>query len=527
MNPFPQPKSCLPERLSTFTGREIEIDAIKSSLVDKDRGIVSVIGGPGFGKSTIAVEVAHRLSEEYNISVNFSCLSRALTMPEAVRLLCLDIGIEPGEDPKSSLMVWLRNMKPGKVVLVLDNIEQLLEGEAKSDLFDLLRFLRKDSNQHLQIITTSRKSFRVSDLENECCFVETMDTDSSEELLRKCCPEKELQSDDLKEMANLCGHVPLSLRLLAFHLKECSTDQEVGKLVEWLQNSPMDVLQTPDNKVINAIEKSFEILPSEQQTHFVRLSVFEGNFKRETAQHVTELPEIKTEHFLSELVERSLLQRSGGNYSIHPLTRSYLIGLEEFVHELKHARELMVEHFLRVCHDLSLKYWSKDGSNVARKALKENVHHVEKVLKICEEALNKTNPVPAIVNILVESQIYQSSSRCFYNFILPILSPTLVRKFLECCAQLAKRQRNAVAELNFECLLADEIGRRIGWTSKEYKNGMELAKKTFEEIEKDQKGNGELKSYFYYCYGRYQFNRHCTSEAEVYLKKSLEMRRSE
>ena len=210
------PTSRLPERLSTFTGREKEIKAIKCSLLEKGRGIVSIIGGPGFGKSTIAVEVAHRLSEEYNISVIFSYLSRALTVPEAVRRLCLDIRIEPGEDPESSLMVWLRNMKAGKVVLVLDNIEQLLEGEAKSDLFGLLRFLRKDSSQRLQIITTSRKSFRVSDLENECCFLKEMDTDSSMELLKKCYPEKELQSDDLKEMANLCGHVPLALRLLAY-----------------------------------------------------------------------------------------------------------------------------------------------------------------------------------------------------------------------------------------------------------------------------------------------------------------------
>ena len=386
-----EPTSRLPERLSTFTGREKEIREIKSSLVEKDCGIVSIIGGPGFGKSTIAVEVAHRLSEKHKIPAFFSYLSRTSTVPEAVRRLCLDICIEPGEDPESSLMVWLRNMKHKKVVFVLDNIEQLLEGEAKSDeLFGLLRSLRKDSNQRLQIITTSRKSFRVSDLENECCSVEEMDTVSSMELLRKCCPEKELQSDDLKEMANLCGHVPLALRLLAYHLK----DTDAAKLVEWLQDTPLEVLQTPDDKVANAIEKSFEILESEVKTHFLRLSVFEGNFNHEAAQHLTGLTEIRTKNVLSGLVERSLLQRSGGNYSIHPLIRCYLIGLEEFLHELNQARELMVEHFLIVCHTLTLTYWSKHGSNVARKALKENLHHVEKVLKICEEALNETNPIP-------------------------------------------------------------------------------------------------------------------------------------
>ena len=311
-----------------------------------------------------------------------------------------------------------------------------------------------------------------------------MDTKSSVELLKRICrPEKVFQCEDLKEMADLCRHVPLALRLLAFRLK----DTDPAKLIEWLRDKPLEVLQTPHQKVINVIEKSLKILQNEEKSHFVRLSVFEGSFNRETAQIVMELTEIKTENVLSELVEQSLLQRSGGNYSIHPLIRSYLTGLEEFLHELKQAKELMVEHLLRVCHDLILKYWSKDGSNVARKALNENLHHVENVLKICGEALNETNLIPAIVNILVESQIYQSSSRFFYNFILHLLSPTLVRKFQECCSQLAKEKKYAVAELNFECLLADEIGRRIGWTSDEYKNRMELRRRLLMRLKKMRK----------------------------------------
>ena len=403
-------KSRLPEKLSTFAGREKEINTTKSSL-DKGCGIVSLVGGPAFGKSSIAVEVSHRLSED-NIHVIFSYLSTTSTKADVVRHLCLDVGVQPGEDPESSLTVWLRNIKE-RVVLVLDNIDQLLMvNEVKQDFINLLRSLRKDSGQQLQIITTSRMVVRVSDLEIECCEVPVMDTESSVELLKKCCPEKVLQYDDLTKMADLCGHVPLALRLLAYRIKNTDPD----KLVEWLQVAPMDVLQTPDQKVRNEIGKSFEILESEEKTHFVRLSVLEGNFNREAAQHITELAEIKTENVLASLVERSLLQRSGGNYSIHSLIKSYLLELEEFAQEQRRAQELMVEHFLRKCHHLTLLYWSKDGSNAARKALKEILHHVEKVLKICEEASSQTNSNSVIVDTLVKSEIYQSSSTSFYYF---------------------------------------------------------------------------------------------------------------
>ena len=75
-------------------------------------------------------------------------------------------------------------------------------------------------------------------------------------------------------------------------------------------------------------------------------------------------------------------------------------------------------------------------------------------------------------------------------------------------------------------MLADEISRTIGWTS-QYKNSMNLAKETFDEIENYEEENSELKSHFYYCYGRYQFSQQNASEAEDYLKRSLQLRRSE
>ena len=84
------PTSRLPERLSTVMGREKEIEEIKSSLMEKNRGIVSIIVAPGFGKRSIAVEVSLCLSEEDKIPVIFSYLSTTSTVPEAVRLFCIE-----------------------------------------------------------------------------------------------------------------------------------------------------------------------------------------------------------------------------------------------------------------------------------------------------------------------------------------------------------------------------------------------------------------------------------------------------
>ena len=73
-----EPTSCLPNRLPMFTGRKVEIQNGIAFLIDKEMAVVSLHGGPGFGKTAIAIEVSHKLSENHNIPVVFSQLPQPL-----------------------------------------------------------------------------------------------------------------------------------------------------------------------------------------------------------------------------------------------------------------------------------------------------------------------------------------------------------------------------------------------------------------------------------------------------------------
>jgi DNA replication protein DnaC len=66
-----QQNSSIPDKPLTFVGRWAEVNTIIYSLVENGCGIV---GGPGFGKTTIAVDVSHHLSNKHNIVVIFSFL---------------------------------------------------------------------------------------------------------------------------------------------------------------------------------------------------------------------------------------------------------------------------------------------------------------------------------------------------------------------------------------------------------------------------------------------------------------------
>ena len=345
-------KSCIPEKLSTFVGREKEVENVLYSLLEKETAIVSLVGGPGFGKSTAAVEVAHRLSDLHQIPVFFSSVRSASSISEVIIRVCHVMGVQLQEDATSSLVFWLKSVQ-GRAVLVIDNIEHLLEDKTQDKFIELLRLLRMHSGGRLQILLTSRRDFDVCGLKAESISIQELDGDSSIQLVRNCYPGKGLKVDYIGKLVSLCGHVPLAICIAASRPRDVDDPEQ---LLDWLKQKPMKLLQTPQEKVENSFEMSFGRLKEADKSSFTRLSVFDGNFDRRAAEKVTDQDDIEMQNILSRLVNRNLVEQRGKRYSLHPLIRSFLLVRVGFDQERIRAEEGMVEHFLKVSHALTLKY---------------------------------------------------------------------------------------------------------------------------------------------------------------------------
>ena len=399
-------KSCILEKSQTFIGRDTEIKQIISSLVENGCGIVSIVGGPGFGKSSLDIEVSHHLSNNHDIVVIFSYLSSASTVPEVMRYLCHDVGVYPGEDPESSLMLWVKNIEK-EVVLVIDNIEQLLESNVKSQFTKLLLTLRKNSHQHMQILTTTRTEFSIPGEATVNVPIGELDEKSSVEPLRNCCPNEKVEDVYLSELTKLCGFVLLALCIAGTRIPDLDDPSE---LIQWLRKKPMEALQNSDQCVRQAIDFSFQKLEDEEKKAFVRLSVFDGNFQKKSAQKVIERNGIETHNGLRNLVTRSLLQRSNDKrFVIHSLIQRFLTDHDQFQDEKTISQELMVRHFLEMCHMLTMDSYSCNGFTGARESLKKDAHNVEKTLIICSQD-QATNLNSNILEFLADSNRYNSSS---------------------------------------------------------------------------------------------------------------------
>ena len=454
------PKSCIPDEPGKFIGRGEQVERIISFLVEDNSGIVSIVGGPGFGKSTIAVIVSHRLKAEHGIVVIFSLLSSASTVEEVILRLCHDFGVDPGEDPESSLMLRLRRIE-NRVVLVMDNIEQLLKDGVKTRFVELIATLRKNSDQNLQILTTTRIKLSNS---HQAIEIRELDEESTVELLKTYCNEtcEKKVTDQLSTLAELCGYVPLALCITGSRIPDLD---DLDEMIEWLKNTPMEALENPDDtdqSVRKAIEFSFKMLVDDDKQALVRLSVFAGNFEKKSAQEVIERNKMQTQHFLKKLEARSLIQGSvDKRFVIHSLIRRFLADHDQFQDAKHKAQGFMVKYFLEVCHSLTMESYSKDKFTDARKSLKDDVHNVEETLKMCSHD-ETTEPNPIIVDTLAGSDIYSSSSRFFYNFCWDLLPQKILRDFHETCATLARSRNDAAIDITFQCLAADQEGRDCG-----------------------------------------------------------------
>ncbi|XP_028396948.1 uncharacterized protein LOC114520814 [Dendronephthya gigantea] len=343
-------ESCIPRKPQTFLGRDAEVNRITTSLMKNNCGIVSIVGEPGFGKSTVAIEVSHHISQ--STVVIYSFLSNTSTVSEVIVRLCHDVGIVPGEDPESSLLSWLKSIEK-KVVLVMDNVQQLLGSDVKPQFIELLLTLRKKSPEYLQILTTSRTEFQIPGQTVVNHQLQVLDVKSSIELLRKCCADEKIEDIRLSELANLCGFVPLALCVAGTLIPNLDDPSE---LVQWLRENPIEASSDSKQCVLQkVIEFSFQKLSDDDKKALVCLSVFDGNFETIHAKKVIERStKLETLEFLKNLVCRGLIQGTDDtNFVIHPFVRRFLADHDHFQFEKAIAQGLMVKHFLTMCHSLT------------------------------------------------------------------------------------------------------------------------------------------------------------------------------
>ena len=329
------PPHNLPLQLSSFIGREKEQRDI-AKLVVRNR-LVTLVGTGGIGKTSLALQVGHRLLNEHPDGVWFvalDSLSDPALVPQTVAAV-FDIR-ERSDRPILELLTHALSMKT--ILLILDNSEHLLDACAQL----ITALLQACPN--LKILATSREAlamageaiYRIPSLsvpEHRKLSLEKL---SEYEAIRMFAERAalvqstfQLTEKNIRAVAAICRKVdgiPLAIELAAARVNILQVDEILHQLEESFQLLANQSRTTsPRHQTLQAsMDWSWGLLDEVERVFLRQLSIFAGGWTLEAAQAVCDGNVLD---LTSALVKKSLIvvQQTSHDtrYRFHEIVRQY------------------------------------------------------------------------------------------------------------------------------------------------------------------------------------------------------------
>ena len=143
----------LPRQLTTFIGREREVNAVRTILQRPEVRLVTLTGTGGVGKSRLGLNIAAELLDEFSDGVYFVSLASISDPDLVIPTIAETLGIREVGDRilRDLLKAYLHDKS---MLLLLDNFEQVIT--ASVQVVDLL-----GASSHLKVVVTSRAVLHV------------------------------------------------------------------------------------------------------------------------------------------------------------------------------------------------------------------------------------------------------------------------------------------------------------------------------------------------------------------------------
>lgn len=320
-HPLSRPKHNLPTQMTSFIGREAQIEAIKNLL--KDTRLLTLTGPGGTGKTRLSIRVAEDLLDEFDDGVYFVDLA-PITNSDAIPATIGAVLGATDHVNEATIKSIKQTIGDRYLLLVIDNYEHVIDGA--SMVSDLLM-----GTEHLKVLVTSREALRLSGEQEFSVPPLNFNENNSEAVTlfvqraQMILPSFKLDSGNLEDIVTICQRVdglPLAIELATGWLKTLSPHdilQQIQHNIDILLSRSRDI---PDrHRSIRAVfDHSLQMLKPHEQKVFSCLSVFRDGFTREAAEEVANADLLT----LSVLIEKSMIRRSANDrYGIHELMRQY------------------------------------------------------------------------------------------------------------------------------------------------------------------------------------------------------------
>ncbi|HUP44142.1 MAG TPA: protein kinase [Thermoanaerobaculia bacterium] len=321
----PERSRSLPRPDFPLLGREEELQAIRSMIIEEKARLVTLTGPGGSGKTRLVITAAEELSDWFGGRVFFVPLAAVSEsdLVGAAIARALNAG-DPSRAPLPAVIASLRATEE-RSLLVIDNFEQVIE--AASDLAELIA-----ACPSVVILVTSReilhlyaeRTIAVPPLALPEPGVEADVLQNPAVMLfvqraRAVNPSLELDPANVAAIAEICRNLdglPLAIELAAARTRLITPRAMLARIGERLKLLTGGARDLPGRQqtLRRTLDWSYELLGVDEQALLRRLSVFAGSFTLEQAEAVADpfgRLELEVVEGVGSLVDKSLLVRKG------------------------------------------------------------------------------------------------------------------------------------------------------------------------------------------------------------------------
>lgn len=365
----------LPADIADFTGREEQVEQISHHLLrsaeDQIRlavPIVVITGKGGVGKTTIAVHVSHRLADQFADGQLYADLHGGTLHPaspmQVLERFLRALGvpgprIPDGLDERAETYRGL--VADRRVLVVLDDaasegqVSVLLPGRATA-----------------AVIVTARR--RLAGLPGATHVeIDAFKPGNSLDLLARITGVERAQKQHgaAAEIAGLCGHLPLALRIAGARLSarpHWSFREMVDRLTD--ETRRLDELRYGDLGIRANISLSYESIGEQSRQLFRRLALLElPVFSGWVSAALLDISFVRAQDLLDDLINAQLIEATAtgsglyGQYRFHDLIRVFArerLAAEEVSTERKSALARVLGGLLNLAEEAHRRQYGGD-----------------------------------------------------------------------------------------------------------------------------------------------------------------------
>ena len=302
--------------------------------------LVSVWGSPGFGKTSVAIAVGHHLQarelpvfflslrgikSKSDLTSKFLSLFRQAGTLETGKLQDLS-----ADDELCSIFDSISE----RCVIILDNADDLLEcgvPNVKEEVFNLIGEILNRSDK-VNFLLTTRESLPYLNLHfqgHKSVRIRELDKLSCQTLAQELLPGA--STSDLTKVSQICGQVPLAIKLLCSSISEDFTSSsQYLELMEATENI-VEMLDNPDypsnSRLRSLFESSFQRLSKQDQEAVVSMCILPAHFDLKISAAVLGITRTnEAEKMLRRLQRKSFIDCSSAEFSkfsMHKLIQSF------------------------------------------------------------------------------------------------------------------------------------------------------------------------------------------------------------